>query len=77
MNLVSGLTLREMVMIPGREVLKQRCDQLLQAMLGEEFAPRWWQSPNKYWNLETPLAVFERDPNDVYGYLMRVTEGEW
>lgn len=64
-------------MVPSRETLKHRCDQLLLAILGEEFALRWWANPNKYWNLEVPQAVFDRDPNDVYGYLLRVAEGEW
>lgn len=46
------------------------CDRLIEALVGEEMAPRWWASPNKSFNNRTPAVVFEEDPRAVYEYLM-------
>lgn len=58
--------------------LKKRCDALLQAMLGrQDLVDRWWTGSNKGFNGETPEKVFDRDPDQVYSYLIRCAEGEW
>ena len=57
--------------------LKKRCDLLLASILNnKQLQEKWWTSQNKYFN-ECPADVFARDPNYVYDYLMRMSEGEW
>lgn len=60
------------------EIVKQRCDALLNAMLGSsELVDNWWNSPNKAFNGETPDVVFVLEPMKVYRYLMMCSEGGW
>jgi hypothetical protein len=40
------------------------------AMLGKEMAPKWWDSPNKAFDLKTPNEQWQIDPESVYDYLM-------
>ena len=48
-------------------VIKGRCDALVIAMVGEELADGWWNSPNKAFSGQKPIEA----PLDVvYNYLM-------
>lgn len=44
------------------------------AMLGStELVYKWWESPNKYWEGNTPASVFEigeQGQHEVYNYIM-------
>lgn len=48
-------------------VMQGRCDALVIAMVGEELADGWWNSPNKAFNGQTPM---ETSLEVVYSYLM-------
>lgn len=52
------------------EVIRQRCDMLVVALVGKEMAPKWWQSENKAFDGKTPEVMFQKNPNAVYDYLM-------
>jgi hypothetical protein len=46
------------------------CNRLLVAMLGsEELVTKWWVSPNKAFENQTPESVFQADPYKVYSYI--------
>ena len=52
------------------ENLKKKCDLLLQAMVGPNLVNKWWQSPNKAFDMKTAQEQFDIDPEVVYNYLM-------
>ena len=52
------------------ENLKNKCDLLLQAMVGPNLVNKWWQSPNKAFDMKTAQEQFDIDPKVVYNYLM-------
>ena len=52
------------------ENLKNKCDLLLQAMVGPNLVNKWWQSPNKAFDMKTAQEQFDIDPEVVYNYLM-------
>lgn len=59
------------------ELLQNRCDALLIALVGkEDLVSKWWNSQNKAFD-KTPREQFDKDPKSVYNYLMRCAEGEW
>ena len=57
-------------MITRIEVIRQRCDMLVVALVGKEMAPKWWQSANKAFDGKTAEVMFQEDPEAVYNYLM-------
>lgn len=66
------------------EFAAKRCDQntinkYLFAMLGSaEMVEKWWVSPNKNWNGDTPLAVYDRGgQEEVMAYVQMCSEGGW
>lgn len=52
------------------KVLRDRCKILLIAMLGKDLALKWWDSPNKAFDMKTPEEQWEQDYLTVYNYLM-------
>lgn len=56
---------------------RKRCEVLLIAMLGRKLAAEWWDRPNKAFDGLTPQTAYITDPDKVYQYLMRSSEGEW
>jgi hypothetical protein len=60
-----------------KENLKLRCDALLTALVGKNLVDDWWNRPNKGFDLQTPIAVFEQNPERVYNYLMRFSGGDY
>jgi hypothetical protein len=57
--------------------LRIKCDRLITAMVGKEWAPIWWSGPNKHFDGEIPEDVFKRTPNEVYDYLLTCAYGGW
>jgi len=53
------------------ENLKNKCDLLLQAMVGPNLVNKWWQSPNKAFDMKTAQEQFDIEPEVVYSYLMK------
>lgn len=53
-----------------KDIMLKRCEVLLIAMLGEEMAPKWWDSRNKAFDMKTPKEVWKTEPEKVYEYLM-------
>lgn len=51
------------------EMLKLRCDEMLEAMVGIPTAAKWWNSPNKAFDMKTPKEQWEENPQSVYVYL--------
>lgn len=61
-----------------KENIKKRCDALLIALTGShELVKSWWDSPNKAFNNQKPIDVFDTEYNSVYNYLMNISSGEW
>jgi len=58
-------------------VLRARSEALVIALVGRKMAPQWWTSTNRAFEGKTPLEAFEANAECVYGYLMRMSEGEW
>jgi hypothetical protein len=50
--------------------IKDKINVYLMAMLGsQELVTRWWVSPNKAFDMMTPLEMFDRNSNVVYTYV--------
>jgi hypothetical protein len=49
--------------------LRERCDGMIVALLGDDMADKWWQRPNLAMNSRTPADVFAENPLQVYTYL--------
>jgi hypothetical protein len=50
--------------------IKNKINVYLIAMLGsQELVSRWWVSPNKAFDMMTPLEMFDRNSNVVYTYV--------
>jgi Protein of unknown function (DUF2384) len=53
-----------------RSRIKDKINVCLMAMLGsQELVTRWWSSPNKAFDMMTPLEVFDRHADVVYTYV--------
>jgi hypothetical protein len=39
-------------------------------MLGKDNIEKWWQSPNRAFDMKTAQEQFDIDPEVVYNYLM-------
>ena len=55
------------------ENLKNKCGLLIQAMVGPNLVNKWWQSPNKAFDMKTAQEQFDIEPEVVYNYLMGQT----
>ena len=51
-------------------IAKKRSDALVDAMVGKELSTRWWQSPNRAFDMKSPVDMWEEDYEQVYNYLM-------
>jgi hypothetical protein len=60
-----------------RELLKERCDRLLESMLGLEAAQCWWHTPNRAFAGTTPEGQWILEPNTVYNYLVMHCSGDY
>ena len=51
-------------------VIDPKLDTRLLLLLGsQDFVEAWWNSPNVFFGLKTPLEVYETNPKIVSGYL--------
>ena len=55
----------------NEQVMRKRCEFLVIAMVGKELAEKWWNSPNKAFDGDTPEMMYSIDPSRVYAYLMK------
>ena len=55
----------------NEHIAKQRSNVLVIALVGGELADKWWSSPNKAFDMQTPAAAWLQDYYKVYTYLMR------
>jgi hypothetical protein len=60
-----------------QEILKDRCDQMLLALLGPEFGKCWWHSPNKAFGGMTPEGQWMLNHTLVYNYLTKHCSGDY
>lgn len=58
-------------------VLRARSEALVIALVGKSMASKWWTSPNKAFEGQTPQEQFDRNAERVYGYLMQHAQGAW
>ncbi len=54
-----------------------RAIALLVALCGKDLQKKWWDIPNKAFDMRTPSDIWKEDYMRVYNYLMRMSEGEW
>lgn len=50
--------------------MRARCETLVIAMVGQELADKWWNSPNKAFDMRTPTDMWVEDFRKVHNYLM-------
>jgi len=50
--------------------VRQRCNDLLIALMGKDHADSWWNSRNRAFNMLTGNQQWEIDPESVYIYLL-------
>lgn len=51
---------------------KEKLDKFLLSLLGsEELVHKWWNSPNKAFDMKTPQEVFDRDKDEVKAYVIK------
>ncbi|NBP03008.1 MAG: hypothetical protein EBU90_23425 [Proteobacteria bacterium] len=63
------------------EKIKMRIGQLnliLMSVLGsEKLIEKWWNSPNKEFNLNTPREIFAKEPKRVIEYILSHSRGDY
>lgn len=50
--------------------IKEKCDMILEAVVGPNAMDWWWSSPNKAFDMKPAKEMFEEDPKRVYSYLL-------
>ena len=50
---------------------------LLESMVGPNLVEKWWDSPNRHWDMKTPNQQWEEDPKSVFKYLLSHVDGGW
>lgn len=51
-------------------MVKQRSISLVISLVGENLADKWWDSPNKAFDMRTPADMWIEDFRRVHNYLM-------
>jgi len=57
--------------------LRRRCEVLIISMVGKDMSLAWWTNSNKAFSGDTPLEAFDKNPREVYNYLMGSACGGW
>ena len=57
------------------EQKKQRCNQILESLVGSNSTDKWWTSPNKAFDLCTPEDQWKIDHRRVINYLLTQLNG--
>jgi len=56
--------------------LRARLDRVLGSMLGsEDLVRRWWDSPNRAFDMRAPAEVFDTEPDAVVSYILGHVSG--
>lgn len=55
---------------PSLDIIRQRCDQMIRALIGDPLCEQWWNSSNRAFENRTPLEQWQHDPQSVYNYLL-------
>ena len=50
--------------------IKEKCDMILEAIVGLNAIDFWWNSPNRAFDMRPPKEMFEENPKRVYSYLL-------
>ena len=50
--------------------IKEKCDRILEAVVGINTMDWWWNSPNRAFDMKPAKEMFEEDPKRVYRYLL-------
>lgn len=56
------------------DIAKQKADAIVNSLIGENNADKWWSSRNKSFDMRTPAGVWLEDHMRVYNYLIYWTE---
>jgi hypothetical protein len=62
---------------PSEHLAKKRSIAIVTALVGKDMADRWWNSPNKAFNMRTPAGMWIEDYHMVYDYLLRMADSGW
>ncbi len=58
--------------------VKEKLNTILLALLGsEDLVERWWTSPNKAFNNQSPNSMLDTDPKVVKAYLLGQINGDY
>jgi len=52
------------------ELYKRQCNEMLEGLVGKDNVDKWWASPNKAFDDQTPFVQFELEPHIVRDYLI-------
>lgn len=55
----------------------QFCERIVISLVGEDYAQKWWTTPNKAFNGRTPSVQWLYDKNDVIQYLHKQVSGDY
>lgn len=55
---------------PSLGTIRQRCNQMIRALVGDELCEQWWHGANRAFENRTPQEQWLRDPQSVYRYLL-------
>jgi hypothetical protein len=50
--------------------IKEKCDMILEAVVGINAMDIWWSSPNRAFDMKPPEEMFLEEPKRVYRYLL-------
>lgn len=59
------------------QIMRQRAETAVLALLGVDFAKTWWNSSNFEFQGRTPEEMWMLDPQRVYQYLVGTIDGYW
>jgi hypothetical protein len=55
---------------PSLDTIRQRCNQIVRAVIGDALCESWWNQANRAFEGRTPQEQWLRDPQSVYRYLL-------
>lgn len=59
------------------DTYKQRCDEIVRALVGDKLVEQWWQSANRAFDGRTPQEAFDENPAAVGQYLLNQCDGSY
>lgn len=59
-------------------ITKEELDKHLFALVGsDKLVKQWWITPNRNWRGREPQEIWNRDPKQVWDYVMRFCYGDY